>query len=59
MEIADGGDLESKIEQAKKLKSFVKEDKIWHIFKQCAQGLEALHAASIVHRDIKCANVFL
>jgi NIMA (never in mitosis gene a)-related kinase len=33
MEIADSGDLESKIEQAKKMKSFIKENKIWYIFK--------------------------
>ena len=33
MEIADSGDLESKIEQAKKIKSFIKENKIWYIFK--------------------------
>jgi NIMA (never in mitosis gene a)-related kinase len=33
MEMADGGDLDSKITQAKGLKSFVKEDKIWHIFR--------------------------
>ena len=33
MEIADGGDLDAKINQAKGLKSFVKEHKIWHIFK--------------------------
>lgn len=33
MEIADGGDLDAKITQAKQLKSFVKEDKIWHIFR--------------------------
>jgi NIMA (never in mitosis gene a)-related kinase len=59
MEMANGGDLDSKITQAKNLKSFVKEDKIWHIFKQLVEGLVALHARNIVHRDIKCANVFL
>ena len=59
MEIADGGDLDAKITQAKKLKSFVKEAKIWHIFRQMIEGLVALHSQKIVHRDIKCANVFL
>jgi len=59
MEIANGGDLDAKITQAKGLKSFVKEDKIWHIFKQMVEGLVALHDAKIVHRDIKCANIFL
>jgi len=33
MEMADSGDLDSKLEQAKKLKSFIKESKIWYIFK--------------------------
>jgi NIMA (never in mitosis gene a)-related kinase len=33
MEMADSGDLDSKIEQAKKIKSFIKENKIWYIFK--------------------------
>ena len=59
MECADGGDLDSKITQAKSLKSFVKEDKIWHIFRQMVQGLVHLHKENIVHRDIKCANIFL
>ena len=59
MEYADSGDLESKVVQAKQIKSFVKESKIWYIFKQVLEGLEALHSKSIVHRDIKCANIFL
>lgn len=33
MEYADSGDLESKVVQAKQIKSFVKESKIWYIFK--------------------------
>ena len=32
---------------------------IWSIFYQMALGLQALHKRKIVHRDIKCANVFL
>lgn len=59
MEIADGGDLDKKITQAKTIKSFVKEEKIWYIFRQLVDGLIALHKNKIVHRDIKCANVFL
>ena len=59
MENADSGDLDSKLEQAKKLKSFIKESKIWYIFKQILEGIEALHTDNIVHRDIKCANIFL
>lgn len=35
------------------------EGEIWNIFFQLVTGLNALHNAKIVHRDIKCANVFL
>lgn len=43
MELADSGDLKSKVEKARELKQFVKEDKIWHIFRQLLEGLQALH----------------
>lgn len=59
MEFADGGDLQSKINTLKKTCAFMKEADIWSIFYQMVTGLHALHATKIVHRDIKCANIFL
>jgi NIMA (never in mitosis gene a)-related kinase 1/4/5 len=59
MEYADGGDLQSKINDLKKTYRFMKEEEIWSIFYQMVVGLDALHSIKIVHRDIKCANIFL
>ena len=59
MEYCDGGDLQSKINNAKKTSKFTKETYIWSIFYQMVLGLQALHEKKIIHRDIKCANVFL
>ena len=59
MEFCDGGDLQSKINKLKKTASYMKEAEIWSIFYQMVTGLNALHQTKIVHRDIKCANVFL
>ena len=59
MEKADGGDLYQLIEKHKKMKTPIKEKKIWHYFVQTVRGLKALHDLKIVHRDIKCANIFL
>ena len=59
MEYANGGDLQSKINQHKKTMRHMKEEYIWSIFYQMVSGLHALHKKKIVHRDIKCANVFL
>ena len=37
----------------------MKEAEIWSIFYQMVTGLHALHKVKIVHRDIKCANLFV
>ena len=59
MEYANGGDLQSKINTLKKTNRPMKEEDVWSIFYQMVNGLCALHKKKIVHRDIKCANVFL
>lgn len=59
MEYANGGDLQSKINQLKKGNKHMREEEVWSIFYQMVNGLNALHKKRIVHRDIKCANVFL
>jgi NIMA (never in mitosis gene a)-related kinase len=59
MEYCDNGDLQSKIDSAKKAQKFTNEETIWSIFYQMVLGLKALHDLKIIHRDIKCANVFL
>ena len=59
MEIADGGDLLQAIEKKKKQGTKFTEKQVWHYFVQTVRGLKALHDLRIVHRDIKCANLFL
>jgi len=59
MELADGGDLLQGIEKHKKGRTKFTEKTIWHYFIQIVRGLKALHDLKIVHRDIKCANIFI
>lgn len=59
MECADSGDLSAKIERYKNKGTSIPEKTIWSILRQMALGLNALHKQKIVHRDIKCANVFM
>ena len=59
MEFADNGDLLQKITEHKKHSIFFDESTIWHIFIQLVRGLKSLHDLNILHRDLKCANVFL
>lgn len=59
MEFADHGDLYQKITRHQKEQVYFKEEEVWRIFIQIVKGLRALHDASILHRDLKSANVFL
>jgi len=47
------------MEQLRKTKEFMPEEEIWDIAIKLLNGLFVLHNMKIVHRDIKCANLFL
>eukprot|EP00291_Cryptomonas_curvata_P003561 CAMPEP_0172184954 /NCGR_PEP_ID=MMETSP1050-20130122/19882_1 /TAXON_ID=233186 /ORGANISM="Cryptomonas curvata, Strain CCAP979/52" /LENGTH=212 /DNA_ID=CAMNT_0012858849 /DNA_START=144 /DNA_END=778 /DNA_ORIENTATION=- len=57
MEYADGGDLAKYIKDARP--NLLGEDKVLDIFAQACRGLEHVHRARIIHRDIKSANILL
>ncbi len=59
MEFAERGDLERRIRSKRKKGKPFSESEIWFFMLQLLQGLEALHAKAIMHRDLKSANVFL
>lgn len=48
-----------KIEEHKKAGTQFTEEVIWNIFIEMLNGIHSLHQSKIVHRDIKCANIFL
>lgn len=59
MEYAAGGDLYNKILEHTKAKTYFKEQDVWNYAVQMIQGLKTLHEMKILHRDLKCANIFL
>jgi NIMA (never in mitosis gene a)-related kinase 1/4/5 len=59
MEYADGGDIFQMIKDHQKQNKLIDEDDIWKIFIQATRGLKTLHDIKIIHRDLKCANIFL
>lgn len=59
MEFAEGGDLLGRITAHSKARTSFPETQLWRIFIQMTAGLKALHDSKILHRDIKCANIFL
>jgi len=59
MEFADDGDLYQKITEHRKKKMRFEERQVWRILIAIVKGLYQLHNMSILHRDLKSANVFL
>lgn len=57
MEYLDDGDLAQKIQEQSKKGQYFQESFIWSVFLQIVKGLEALHSANILHRDIKVRKV--
>lgn len=60
MEYCDGGDLAQVLKQRRgpTVVEFV-EDEVLSIFSQCCRGLQHTHQKKILHRDLKCQNIFL
>lgn len=59
LEYMPGGDLAAKLTECSQRRAFVNEKVIWRFFLQLLIGLRALHRMKVIHRDIKCANIFL
>ena len=59
MEYAAGGDLYAMLKKMKGRKKYFAEKEIWRYAQEIGQGLGYLHSHCIIHRDIKCLNIFL
>ena len=59
MEYCDNGDLNTFIQNQKKLKKYLPEKEIWNFFIQISLGLAYIHSKKILHRDLKPMNIFL
>lgn len=59
MEYADKGDFLGAIKEKQNQGAYFKESEIWKYLIQMTIGLKICHDRRIMHRDLKCANVFL
>lgn len=59
MEFAENGDVLMKINHHKQNRTYFSEQEIWDCLVQVTLGIKALHDMRIMHRDLKCANIFI
>ena len=59
MEYADDGDISHKIKENIRRRLRFEESTLWEWIIQILEGLKYLHDNKIMHRDLKCANIFL
>ena len=58
-EYADGGDLQTKLNEQKKNNQYFEENFLLNWFMQICLALKFIHKKKILHRDIKPSNIFL
>ena len=59
MEYAEEGDLYRLLKEQRRRKKYFSERDIWKFTYELTLAIEYLHARNIMHRDIKCLNVFI
>ena len=59
MEYAEGGNLADKIEAARYKNQYFDTDAILNWISQIILGVMLMHSKNILHRDLKCQNLFL
>lgn len=59
MEYAQGGDLQRKINRYKYTRRNLEEGQIWTWAYEISLAIKYLHRHKILHRDVKCMNIFL
>ena len=59
MEYAQKGDLYTLLKEHRSKKKYISEKDLWQYALQILAGIQYLHMKSIIHRDLKCLNIFL